>query len=295
MNWDDLRVLLALSRGRTLTAAADVLCVTHTTVSRRLRACEETLGVRLFDRMPDGLHATAAGQELIALAESMESEVLSTQGRIMGRDVQIRGPLRVSTLDILFAAAREAFASFISRYPSIEMTVTTPMQPVSLSRREADVALRLSPSPPEGLVGRRVGRLTFAVYVSPTLADRVGENAPYSAYPWIGMDQQLSDVQWMDAWLAHHAHGAQIVARIDENAMLMRQMVVAGVGAFFLPVWEGDTLGLQRVGPPLADIKTDVWLLTHPDLRHAGRVRAFLDHMAEVLPQLAPFVHSTAK
>lgn len=285
MNWDDLRYILAVSRGRTLSTAASSLGVTHTTVSRRLGACEKDLGVRLFDRMTDGLHTTAAGDELVQVAESLESKVLAAEGRIVGRDIQLSGPLRVSTLDILFAIGRQAFASFVERFPGVDLTITTPIEPVSLTRREADVALRLSSSPPEGLVGRRVGKLAFAVFASSELFNAIGEDASYAAYPWIGMDEQL-DARWMTAWLSANAPGAKVVVRIDENAMLTRQMILAGVGVFFLPAWEGEALGLKRVGPVLTDIATDVWLLTHPDLRHASRIRAFLDHMGAAFPPL---------
>jgi DNA-binding transcriptional LysR family regulator len=285
MNWDDLRYILEVSRGRTLSTAALALGVTHTTVSRRLRACEQQLGARLFERMADGMYPTAAGEELVQIAKSFEDKVLAAEGRVLGRDIELSGRLRVSTLDILFAIGRDAFASFVERFPRIELTVTTPMEAVSLTHREADVALRMSSSPHEGLVGRKLGKLAFAVFASAALVNRIGEDAGYADFPWIGIDEQM-DSRWLSAWLKTNAAGASIVVRADENAMLMRQMLLTGVGVFFLPVWEGEALGLQRVGPLLTDIPTDVWLLTHQDLRHAGRVRVFIDHMVAALPPL---------
>ncbi|HMR76258.1 MAG TPA: LysR family transcriptional regulator, partial [Polyangiaceae bacterium] len=93
MDWDDLRFILAAARARTLSGAAAEFGVTHTTAGRRIRACEERLGARLFDRQPDGLHATPAGQDLVELAERMESEGLAVESRIMGRDAELRGSL----------------------------------------------------------------------------------------------------------------------------------------------------------------------------------------------------------
>lgn len=286
LKWDDLQFILAVSRGGTLSAAASSLGVAHTTVSRRLQLCEEHLGVRLFDRTPEGFHATPAGEDLTELAERVEGEVLSAEGRVMGRDVELRGSLRFSTLDFLFVASQPAFRSFITRYPNIDVTVTTPMDPVSLNRREADVALRLTESPPPGLVGRRMGKLQFAVYASHELVARVGAEKGYSAYPWLGMDTRLEFSRWLDEWLATNAPGAQVVARIDENSMVTRSMISAGFGAFFLPILEGDAMGLHRVGPILSEHTTSVWLLTLPALRATSRVQAFMEHMGAELPIL---------
>lgn len=285
MDWDDLRYVLAVSRARTLSGAASALHVTHTTVGRRLRACEEALGVRLFDRSPLGLEPTPAGQELIELAERVEGEVQAAQVRVMGRDAELRGSLRVSTVDFLFGLGHAAFASFLDRYPSVEVTFTATMEHVSLRRRDADVVIRLTRSPPESLVGRKVGALSFAAFASPGLVERVGERQPYAAFPWIGTDERL-DSRWLQGWMAANAPGARIVARVDHSSMLLRQMVQLGVGVFFLPVLEGQALGLRQLGPVLEDYTSPLWLLTLPELQHVSRVRAFLDHVAEALPPL---------
>lgn len=280
MSWDDLRYLLAVARKGTLTGAGDDLCVTHTTVGRRLRAMERELDVRLFDRTPDGLVPTAAGQELLAAAQQMEAEALAARHRIMGRDGELRGPLRVSVFDFLLWKCAAAIERFVRRYPGVELTVTASLDAVSLSRRDADVAIRLTDAPPEALLGRRVGEIGFAAYASESLVERVGADAPYAAYPWIGWDERLDG--WFDAWLAEHAPGARIAVRIDENSLLRRQAVCAGIGAFFLPCYEGDAIPqLRRLGP--VHFTREVWLLTLPELRRTRRVRAFIEHMAQEL------------
>ena len=281
MSWDDLRFVLAVSRHGTLTGAADALDVTHTTVGRRIRALEAHLGARLFDRTPAGLVATESGQELVAAAEQMEAEALAAENRLLGRDGELRGPLRVSTLDFLLWRVAAGFASFIVRYPEVELTVTTSVDPVSLSRREADVALRLTNTPPEPLIGRKVLDVGFAAYASDALVACVGEGAPYAAFPWIGLDERAGG-GWVDSWLAEHAPGARVAVRIDESGILRRQAVCAGMGVFFMPCFEGDAIpGLRRLGP--VHFTRQVWLLTLPELRRTRRVRAFVDHMAEAL------------
>ncbi len=281
MDWGTLRYILAAHRARTLLGASVELGVTHTTVGRRIRACEEKLGARLFDRTPEGLFVTPAGQDLVDIAERLEGELLAAEGRIMGRDTELRGPLRVSILDYSFWNLHDAFSSFLARYPHVELTITASLEQVSLTRREADVVLRLSNTPAENLFGRRVGTMAFAVYGSESLIKSVGETAAFEDYPWLGWDERVEGL-WLDAWFKKNAPGAQVAVRIDESAILRRQAIQAGMGLFFLSCFEGDTVpGLRRLGP--VQFRRDLWLLTLPELRHTNRVRAFLDHMAEAL------------
>lgn len=281
VDWDDLRFVLALTRRHTLAKTAESLGVTHTTVGRRVRAIEARLGTRLFDRTPDGFLATPAGQDLAATAERVEAEVLAAEGRVLGQNAQLKGALRVSTMDMLYCGFQDLFASFVRRYPNVELTVTTPLDRVSLTRREADVALRLTNQPPEHLVGRRVGRVQFAVYAARSLVEKVGQDAGLGAFPWIGWDERL-DNRWFDGWLAQHAPGARIVARFDDSGRAREHAVRGGLGVHFLACFEGDALpGVVRISDVLTEFAHDLWLLTLRDLRTTRRVRAFLDHMSQ--------------
>lgn len=283
VQWDDLRYALAIARTRTLSGAAGSLGVSHTTVSRRLRALEERLGVRLFDATPEGFNLTPAGADLVAVAERMEADTLSLEGRVLGRDERLTGALRVSAMELVFRIFQDSFTSFIGRYPAVALTVTTTDNEVSLARREADVVLRLSNAPPEQLVGRRVGRLQFAAYVARSLMEKLGEDAPLGAYPWIHWDERLG-MSWLDAWLAKHAPGAAIAMRVDVGAAAMRELIAAGVGAQFLACIDGDAdPSLVRLGPLDPFTSRDLWVLTLPELRDTPRIRAFTDHMVERL------------
>ena len=283
MDWNDLRYVLAISRDRTLLRAAETLGVAHTTVGRRLKLLEEQLGVRLFDRTPEGFVPTAAGEDLAAVAERVEGEVLSVEGRVLGRDALLRGRLRVSTLDILFYSFENAFTSFMDRYPSIELTVTTSSETVSLTRREADVVLRLSNAPPQHLVGRKIGRVQFAVYASGSLMEEVGEGAPLNAFPWIGWDER-QNWRWFDVWLEKNAPDANIVVRLSNNPMLIAHAIRSGIGVQLLPCFLADPDPLlQRAADFDETFRVDLWLLTTPNLRTNSRIRAFMDHMADAL------------
>jgi DNA-binding transcriptional LysR family regulator len=279
VDWDDLRYVLAMSRDRTLTRAAISLGTTHTTVGRRVRAIEDALGVRLFDQTPDGFAPTLAGQDLVEVAERMEAEVFAVEGRVVGRDARLQGKLRVATMDIVFRRYTAAFSTFAERYPDVELTVTSSDSEVSLTRREADVVLRMTRTPPEYLVGRKVGQVEFAVYASKELASRVGAGATYDDYPWLHWDERLN-MRWLDEWLSRRAPKARIAMRVDISSVLLRETIAAGIGVHFLACFEGDAdPRLVRIGPVEADYGRDLWLLTLPELRNTSRVRAFMDHV----------------
>jgi DNA-binding transcriptional LysR family regulator len=279
MDWDDLRYVLAVSRAGTLAGAATRLGVTRTTVGRRLDAIEARLGVRLFDRTPDGLRPTPAGAELAATGEHVEGEVHSAEGRILGRDADLRGALRVSTTEVVYRSFADVFASFIDRYPGILLTIQLSNTQVSLRRREADVALRLSNDPGDALVGRRLGTMQAEIYAARSLAARVGLGAPLAAWPWISNDER-SPAPWLDAWLAANAAGARIVLRTDDY-LALRTALSLGIGVHFLPCFDGDAdPALVSLGHRLTDEARGLWALTLPELTSNRRVRAFLDHCA---------------
>lgn len=288
VQWDDLRYVLAIARDGTLLRAAQILGVAHTTVGRRLLRLEDELGVRLFDRTPEGYVPTAAGEDLAEVAERMESDVLAVEGRVLGRDAHLRGRLRVSTGDLFFHVFARDFVAFKERYPSVDLTVHATSDPVSLTRREADVVLRLSDAPPDNLVGRDLGFVQFGVYASPGLIDAAGEDAPLSDYPWIGWDERL-DRRWFDAWLADNAPGADIVLRLSHDFRLMAQAIRSDIGVQILPCFFADPdPTLHRIAPLEEMFRLRLWLLTLPELRTNSRVRVFMTHMADALAAHRP-------
>jgi len=284
LDWDDLRYVLAVFRDRSASRAGARLGVSHTTVGRRVRTIEEALGVRLFDQTPDGFVPTAAGRDVAAVADRMENELMSLEGRVLGSDAKLEGKLRVATMDLLFRQYHSAFSAFIKRYPTINLTVTTSDIEVSFTRREADVALRMTNTPPEYLVGRKVGRVDFAVYGRKDLVQQMGPDASFSDYPWIAWDEQRPDMRWLDGWLATNAPGARVAVRIDFSMLQLRETIAAGFGVHFLPCFEGDTdSSLARIGPVAPQYSRDIWLLTLPELRNTSRIHAFMAHMEELI------------
>ncbi|MED5371907.1 MAG: LysR family transcriptional regulator [Myxococcota bacterium] len=282
MDWDDLRFVLALLRAGQLSEAGRALGVARTTVGRRIRELEQELGVRLFDRTPEGFVPTPAGERLAETAARVEAQVLAVQGEVRGQDAQLSGRLRVSTVGFVFENFPQVFRGFTERYPGVDLTVHVSSERASLRRREADVALRISNTPDPQLWGRKVGLLHFEAYAARALVERLGPKAPLSAYPWLHADER-GDTRWLDDWLAEHAPGAQVVLRSNDYAA-MRAALRMGWGAHFLPTCEGGRMPeLLPLGARLSHLSQALWLLTLPELKTNSRIRAFMAHAGDAL------------
>lgn len=280
MDWEDYRYILELDRAGTLSAAASRVGVARSTVGRRLRAMESDLGVRLFDQTPQGFVATNAGEILLEVARDLERTILAGQARVAGLDETLRGPLHVSTADMVYRGFLGVFASFMERHPGIELTVSTTFDAVSLRHREADVVLRMSGAPPEHLVGRKLCPMEFGVYASPALFERVGREL--QALPWLQMNNVEEDGGF-SSWLAERAPNPKIVLRFSGYEVL-RASMHAGLGAYFLPRIDGDAdPRLERLECDLPQHPLWLWALTLPELRTNVRVRAFLDYIYQEL------------
>jgi DNA-binding transcriptional LysR family regulator len=163
MNWDDLRLVLAVVREGTLSGAARDLRVTHSTVFRRLGAIEGRLGVRLFERFRDGYSATPAGEAAAALATRFADDFVALERRLSGQDLRPSGTVRIATTDTISAMLMRHVPALRAAHPEISLEVTVSNAVANLTRREADVAIRPTPEPPETLVGRRIADIAHAV------------------------------------------------------------------------------------------------------------------------------------
>lgn len=280
--WDDLRFLLAIAEAGSLSGAGRRLGVSHATVYRRLGEIEARLGSRLFERGREGYAATPAGEALAAAARRVEAEVLEVERRLAGQDPRPAGRLRVTTTDsLLFGLLSPLFAKFRQAYPDVALEVVVSNQLFNLSRREAEVALRPGNTPPETLVGRRIGVIAQAVYGHRELKAQRGKE------PWIGPDEAMHH-RPLEVWMAEQGHAERCGYTID-SVLGMVAAARDGAGLAVLPCYLGDAEpALRRHGKVLPDLATDLWLLTHQDLRATGRVRAFLDFIAGEARRLQP-------
>lgn len=281
MNWDDLRLVLAIAREGTLSGAARHLRVTHSTVFRRLGTIEEGLGVRLFERFRDGYSATPAGETVAALAARFADDFVALERRLSGQDLRPSGTVRITTTDTISAMLMRHVPALRAAHPEILLEITVSNAMANLTRREADVAIRPTPQPPETLVGRRVANIAHAVYCSPSyLSDHDGDPADLK---WIGLDDTLATTV-IGRWMRENIRDAQIGLRVDALPAL-KDAALAGVGLALLPCYLGDEESRLHRAPPVSgpDVKSALWLLTHSDLKRTARIRAVMDFLVIAL------------
>ena len=273
LEWDDLRYVLAVAEAGTLSGGAKALGVSHPTVHRRLAAIEARIGVLLFERRPDGYSATPAGEEMRELAATMRAAVGGLEQRLAGRDARPAGTVRITAPDTLAAfLLPDALAPLRRTQPEIVIELVVANEFLSLTKREADIAVRPTEAPPEALVGRRIGTIESAIY------GPIGMN-DMAARDWIGFDDSLSHLKAAE-WLAKSIPEERIVTRCN-SLLAALGAARAGIGCAVLPTFLGDkAFALTRLQPPIAELATPLWLLTHREIRHLPRVRAVLDHLA---------------
>lgn len=279
-DWNDLRYILAVARHGTIVDGARALRVNATTVSRRLRALEEEAGTALFEKLKHGAVLTPAGEEMVTVAEAVQQLTDALDARIHGLDAKLEGTIRVTSTDILLNQWMPDFAAFQARYEGVRLELTSGYSLANLTRREADVAIRMSTTAPGHLLGRRHAEIFYGIYGAPALVERIGEGASYAAFPWLSWDHSVGRAT--DNYIEANARGAKIVLRADRMEPMMAALE-AGMGITILPCVCGDTNAeLRRVGDYFEG-GMYLWVLTHPELRGSARVRAFTSFVRELI------------
>lgn len=281
MDWGDLRFFVELARSGSLSATARRLRVDHSTVARRVAALEADLGVRLFDRLPRGYALTAEGEEVADLAGRLEEGAFAIERFAQGRSAEPSGTVRLSAPPVFashFIAPR--LAGLRDRWPGVVLELVGDARAASLTRREADLALRLNRPEDDGLVTRRLGTMGYGLYAARGYA----EERPPDSWGFIAYDDSLEHVP-QQRWLRVVAAGRPVVFRANDLASLFAA-ARAGLGLAALPHFLGlSDPGLVRVPAEPAPQGRDLWLLVHPDLRRAARVRATMDFLVALLAE----------
>jgi len=282
IGWEELRFVLAVADHGSLAAAGRKLGVNHTTVLRRIQAFEETHRLRLFDRLPTGYALTPEGAELVATARTIDDTVATLERRIAGQDLKLEGTIRVTTTDSLMATiVPPQLATFRALHPRIAIEMVMTNAHLSLTKRDADVAIRPTRNKPDPLVGVRVGDFGFAIYGAVSYLE-ARPAAPLPEHTWLAGDEMLANSPTTQ-WMRRHVPDATIAFRADSYIALFHA-AKAGLGLAALPCCLADPAAeLHRVHGPDPELMTGLWLLTHRDLRQAARIRAFIDHLAEGL------------
>ncbi|MHC2791479.1 DNA-binding transcriptional LysR family regulator [Mesorhizobium jarvisii] len=265
MNWDNARFFLEIARAGTLRAAARKMRVDQATVGRRLAALEDELGARLFLRTPSLYVLTPAGEALVEPAEVIERSVAQMERRVMGIDERLIGTVRVATTDSLGKRfVIPAIARMRAEHPGIEVVCLTSQDVASLTRREADIAIRtIRPDAPD-LIVRRLATLKTGIYASRIYLAARGTPAPgdgFAGHDLVVYQQPV--VPTMPSVLCGEPAGAGKVVFRTSSSVTLVEATAAGIGVAELPCYRADAEPeLVRIMPERsADF--DVWLVAH--------------------------------
>ena len=304
LDWDDLRFFLAVARHGTLAGAAKHLHVTQSTVSRRIAAMQDGMGVRLLQRTPDGYVLTLAGESIRQHVERVESETQLVESAVAGLDARLAGMVRVSSSQVLTShLLAPCFAALHARHPDILIEALPDLVGRPLTTREADVVLALRRFEHHDLVARSIGHLAFGLYACVSYLASHGEpdlGSGCNGHRLITLvDDQVLPEQ--AGWLAEHAGRAQVVLRADSYETQHWSANCSG-GLALLPRFRADgEPALRRIATPVPVPSAEIWLGAHQENRLVPRVRAVLDCIAEAVrgkaamlnpPQAAQASHS---
>ena len=283
INWDDHRVFLSIARCGTLTAAAKDLGVSQPTVSRRLETLESELKVRLFDRTQGGYVLTPVGADLFDSVQRAEEELAEANRKIYGRDQDAKGSLRVTCTEFLLNGYLGTFIwQFLLTNPSIDLSMICTQSPLSLSRGDADVAIRFTDKPPDTLIGRKLTSVAYADYASSSPAGDRFTASNRNEWDWVGIHDDTNN-----RLLFGTQSPVQGFKHLVDSMVAMQSMVRAGLGVTRLPCYIADQdSGLRRLQKdPLQDSRLDMWILYHREIRSAYRVRLFVDQICAQIEQ----------
>lgn len=282
LDWNDLRYLLAVAEHGSLSGAARALTVNHSTVLRRIGRFEEQLAVRLFERLPGGYVLTAAGEALANSARQISDTVTAVERRIIGQDLRLSGQVRVATTDTLGLFILPVLVTrFREAHPEVQIELIAGNPQADLTRRDADVAVRPTRKPPDHLVGRKVCRIAYAPYAAPSYLDQRRARTALPKHIWVAPDDSMAS-SVVGSYMQRRLQSAAISFRANSLALLAKACE-AGLGVAMLPCYLGESIGLTRIREPLDEVTTDLWILTHVDLRKTARVRALVDFLSAAL------------
>lgn len=271
--WDDLRTVLMLVRHRSLAAAAEALDINYTTVARRIRRAEGSLNRPLFERFPDGYKATEVALLLAEHAGQMEEAEHCLMRCLQGSETVLSGLLTITAPQLLIANfLAPVIDQFAKVYPQIELRVLATNELLDLTRREADLAIRISRNPGDTLTGLRLLSQQTASFCSPSVATRIASN-PSAMIDWIVYDT-YPDVP---KGIAPDFPNNRVHLRFDDMVAMVGA-AQAGLGVVRMPMFLGRaSAGLVQVPVLPPQHYADIWVVGHPDVWPSKKVRAFRD------------------
>lgn len=279
----DLETVLGLVRGGTLAAAGEQLGQDASTVFRNLQRVERGLGLQLFERSRAGYIPTELAQELTAHAERMESELEAARSAAQSNPGQVSGSVKITTTDtVLHGLVAPALKSLQPLHPLLGFELITGNELASLTRRDADIAVRATKRPPPHLVGKHLGPIRVGLFAARRSGVRTFDDAALAAQDWIAPDDALPEhpsVVW------RRKRWPKLMPKYRVNSILtVAELVAQGMGVGLLPLFLGQQReDLVQLGTEIEECQTELWLLTHTDSRHLRRVSVVYRHLADHL------------
>jgi len=274
-DWDDIRFFLAVSREGSVSGAAKTLGVNHSTVSRRIQGLESKHGVRLFSRQRDGYEMTEAACAIYEQALAIESTSQQISRTLYGQDARLEGAVNLTMPhDIFECCLAEDLAQFRLEHPGIQLNLSVTKGLRNLASREADLAIRLTPAPPDYLIGRQVAGLQHGLYSG----KGVFKDGPIGLVLWSSDDE-------IPEWAIEHFPQAYAALRVDDLSS-MYAAVKAGFGIARMPCYLPDSIAEDSVVRlPIVVPRSDwsVWVLNHVDLRKTARVQRCREFLVQAL------------
>lgn len=292
MNWDDMKVFLAIANSGGLKKAASKLQIHHTSVARRIKTFENGLGVKLFDRLPAGYSLTQAGESLYRSAQLINQEFNNIETELLGKDIRLEGDICLTiphgfALHLLMPDIHE----FMLLYPDVVLKIHMAYTVSDLANREADVAVRLVNNPADSLSGRRVAKVHWAAYASDNyLAAHDLVNQPEACH-WLGWGDANRHLNW--PWKTNYPD-IPVKGNIYSD-VLQLEAIQQDMGIASLPCFIGDKIdGISRISNMEPVAKDWIWVLAHKDMATNARVRVLIDFLYKSLKKHTEIIEGTS-
>ncbi|MEM7561450.1 MAG: LysR family transcriptional regulator [Pseudomonadota bacterium] len=292
LDWDDLRIFLAISAQGNLSAASRELKVSQPTVGRRLKALEESLNTQLFDRLPDGMALTSHGEELVPLARSMQTAADAVVRHQASFSAEVQGTVRISMYEQIAQFFLQYLPALRERCPEIEIELAIAHSTANLSRREADLIIReCLPDTPD-IIAKKLGHYHYAIYGSRHYIKSNPSATTQNRYhdcDWVGFDDE--HVRFIGQnWLREKLTDRKPIVR-SNNGVVLLDAILQGTGLGVLPCFVGDQENeLQRLELVPGEGAT-LYLLVHRDMRKSPAVRLMMDAVTELFREFHDVLH----
>ena len=279
-DWNHLRHFLEVVRTGSVSAAGKKLGVSYTTVSRRITSLEHAIDTPLFDRSANDWALTAAGEKILSSVESMSDFANEVQRNALSENQEISGLLRITSFGLIIEKLLlPELKAFQNRHPDIRIELISSYSALSLTTREADIAFRATNAPPLNSIGKRIGKMVFAIYGSRQILEDHLAGKPIPTITRIGDGRTLPD------WIKNGYSDTPSTLRNDSIEVAITATRL-GFGAAALPCFYADSdPDLCRLPNSPVNRGTDLWMLTHSDLRRTARMRLFRDFISKRLGQ----------